>query len=308
MSRTVLPYCAILLILSACSGTPSDPRHDDTPTYGHVSILADESFRSVLEIEEAVYEYHYKDADVDLYYMPEGELLKAMLQDSVRAVFASFMPGGEQEAFFRNKQLAPHVESVATDGIAVIVNKGCSEDSLSVEELTSWLSGTPLPGVKYEVFPPLRPMFDRSGSGVARTLVDSLLGGDASRLKAQVFAATGFEDLVSQVSSHVDAIGFLPFSAISDLDNEQCRALRDQVKILAVGSGTSKAVLPSQGTLADKSYPLRRSIVMMVVEGKSGLGTGFASFVAGPKGQKIILKRGLVPAHLHVREVEIVFE
>jgi phosphate transport system substrate-binding protein len=308
VSRTFFPWCAVLLILSACSGTPSDPRLDDTPTYGHVSILADESFRSVLEIEEAVYEYHYKDADVDLYYLPEGELLKAMLHDSVRAVFASFMPGGEQEAFFRNKQLVPHVESVATDGIAVIVSKENLMDSTSVRDLEMYLQGlSPLSG-GYSGGSSLKLFFDRSGSGVARTLVDSLLGGDASRLKAQVFAASGFEDLVSQVSSHVDAIGFLPFSAISDMDNEQCRALRDQVKILAVGSGTSKAVLPTQSTLADKSYPLRRSIVMMVVEGKSGLGTGFASFVAGPKGQKIILKRGLVPAHLHVREVEIVFE
>jgi hypothetical protein len=36
---------------------------------------------------------------------------------------------------------------------------------------------------------------------------------------------------------------------------------------------------------------------MLVVENKSGLGTGFASFVAGHKGQRIILKRGLAPAH-----------
>ena len=301
-----------LLLLSACTNTPRDPRSDDTPTYGHVSILADESFRSILEDEEAVYEYFYKEATVDIHYMPEGELLKAMLNDSVRAVFGSFLPGGEQEAFWRPKKLVPHIEAVATDGIAVIVSNSNPVDSIHVGDILSALRSE----VPTEVSSFYRLFFDRSGSGVARTIVDSLLDGDASQLKAQVFAAEGIDDLVARVSRTPDAIGFLPFSAISDLDNAKCRALRDQVKILAVGldpdpSGlvsTSRCVLPSQSTLADKSYPLRRNINMIVTEGKSGLGTGFASFVAGPKGQKIILKRGLVPAHIPTREVQMVYE
>ncbi|MEO8068858.1 MAG: substrate-binding domain-containing protein [Flavobacteriales bacterium] len=296
--------CVGALALAACTNTPRDPRSDDTPTYGHVSMLADESFRSILEDEEGVYEFIYKEATVDIHYLPEGELLTAMLQDSIRVVFASFLPGGEQEAFWRPKKLVPHMESVATDGIAVIVSKSNPLDSIRVSEITA-IMGSNVPS---EPTSNLKLLFDRSGSGVAHTLVDSLLGGDPSRLKTKIFAAGSIEDLVAQVSKSPDAIGFLPFSAISDLDNEKCRALRDQVKLVAVGSDGPKSVLPSQSTLADKSYPLRRNINMIVTEGKSGLGTGFASFVAGPKGQKIILKRGLVPAHIPARNVEMLYE
>jgi len=37
----------------------------------------------------------------------------------------------------------------------------------------------------------------------------------------------------------------------------------------------------------------------------SGLGTGFAQFIAGEKGQRIFLKSGLVPAQMPIRLVEV---
>jgi phosphate transport system substrate-binding protein len=38
---------------------------------------------------------------------------------------------------------------------------------------------------------------------------------------------------------------------------------------------------------------------------RAGLGMGFVSFVAGEKGQLMILKSGLVPASMPVRVVQI---
>ena len=40
-------------------------------------------------------------------------------------------------------------------------------------------------------------------------------------------------------------------------------------------------------------------------EARAGLGTGLASFLASERGQRIILKSGLVPATMPVRLVEI---
>jgi phosphate transport system substrate-binding protein len=65
-------------------------------------------------------------------------------------------------------------------------------------------------------------------------------------------------------------------------------------------------ILPSQSSLADGSYPLRRTVNMVLTEGKSGLGTGFVSFVANHKGQRIILKLGVAPITVPPRNVEIV--
>src|SRR5690554_7122005 len=52
---------------------------------------------------------------------------------------------------------------------------------------------------------------------------------------------------------------------------------------------------PSQSTIADDTYPLVRTINIVDVQGKTGLGTGFASFAASDKGQRIVLKSGLMP-------------
>jgi phosphate transport system substrate-binding protein len=45
---------------------------------------------------------------------------------------------------------------------------------------------------------------------------------------------------------------------------------------------------------------------MLLTEGKSGLGTGFVSFVANHKGQRIILKLGVAPINVPPRNIQIV--
>ncbi|MBK6681602.1 MAG: hypothetical protein IPG53_17140 [Ignavibacteriales bacterium] len=48
-------------------------------------------------------------------------------------------------------------------------------------------------------------------------------------------------------------------------------------------------------------YPLVRSIYSINLEGKVGLGQGFAAYVASELGQRTILRFGLVPATMPVR-------
>lgn len=290
-------------LMAACNNTTRDPRVDDSPTFGHVAVLADEAFEPVLEDLQFVFNATYPDAQVDVHYLPESELTQAMLADSVRCVFAAFEPGGEQEAYFRTRSLSVHQESVATDAIAVIVSPGSELAAISVDLLQRLLTrqDTVIAGVGG----PMTLLFD--GSGVARSLVDSLLDGDVQRMKGRVFATSNTIELVERVARDPATLGLLSFSRISDLDDPRCRALRVPVRILPVSAQhTTGPVPPDQGTLKDGSYPLRRKINMIVTEGKSGLGTGFASFVAGHKGQRIILKQGLAPERVPARDVEIV--
>jgi phosphate transport system substrate-binding protein len=50
---------------------------------------------------------------------------------------------------------------------------------------------------------------------------------------------------------------------------------------------------------------LYRTVYIISREARAGLGSGFTAFVAGDKGQRIILKSGLVPATAPIRIVEI---
>ncbi|MCC6401516.1 MAG: substrate-binding domain-containing protein [Flavobacteriales bacterium] len=288
----------LMLLLAACSSGPPDPRIDDNPTFGQVLVLADQDLRPVIEDQRTTFEALYAKARIEVRYLPERQLVQAMLNDSVRAVFGSFMPGGDQQAYFRTRQLTPFVEVVATDAIAVLGHPA-GPDSLSLDELRGILTDGRLRDRTCTV------LLDDPGSGVARTLVDSLWQGATDRaLKVQV--AQGPEDLVQRLRTDSTAIGLLAFSLLSDLDDPACRALREGLRLVPVHRGVGPALVPTQGTLKDGRYPLRRPLMMLVTEGKSGLGTGFASFVAGHKGQRILLKKGLAPAHVPARDVMIV--
>ena len=52
-------------------------------------------------------------------------------------------------------------------------------------------------------------------------------------------------------------------------------------------------------------YPLARSIYVLLNDPRSALPWGFASFLASDRGQRIILKSGLVPATQPVRVVNV---
>lgn len=288
----------LMLLLAACSSGPPDPRSDDSPTFGHVLVLADQDLRPVLEDQRLTFEALYEKATLDVRYLPERQLVRAMLNDSVRAVFGTFLPGGDQQAYFRTRQLTPFTEVVATDAIAVLAHPA-GPDSLSLDELRGILLDGRWGGRACAA------LLDDPGSGVARSLVDSLWNGATDRaLKVQV--AQGPQDLVQRLRTDSTAIGLLAFSLMSDLDDPACRALREGLRLVPVHRGDGPALAPTQGTLKDGRYPLRRPLMMLVTEGKSGLGTGFASFVAGHKGQRILLKKGLAPAHVPARDVMIV--
>jgi phosphate transport system substrate-binding protein len=62
---------------------------------------------------------------------------------------------------------------------------------------------------------------------------------------------------------------------------------------------------PLQAYLAKGFYPLSRDMMVCSREAKSGLGTGFIAWLASDKGQRVVLKAGLLPATMPVRIVKI---
>ncbi|MGV9013088.1 MAG: PstS family phosphate ABC transporter substrate-binding protein [Flavobacteriales bacterium] len=298
-----------LMGLSGCQFTEPDPRTDDTPTSGHILILADEDCRAVLDEEALVFRNIYADAVLDIRYMGEAELLKAMMNDSVRCVVTSVDPGGAQQAYFDKRRISAPIVPIYKAGIAVVVNRNSPLQRFDLLQIAALLGETIDVPAASEFDKPttsdsLTALFAGAGSGVARLLVDSLhIGTLRARALADVNA------VIAQVARDPGAVGFLPFEAISDLDNPAMLALQEQVRILPIaGAPGEVAVLPSQSSLANGTYPLKRTVNMVLTEGKSGLGTGFVSFVANHKGQRIILKLGVAPINVPPRDIQIVQE
>lgn len=285
----------LTLVLAACQGKAPDPQRDDVPTKGDIRVVADRDLERIIETERFVFESIYAEAKVRIDYLPETELREAMKTDEVRVVFTATLPGGDEVAFFRSRNLFPDDVPVLTDAIAVVRAPGHQGDSLSLDDIRKALTGSGA----------TRVVFDDARGGVVRTVVDSLLGGRADALK-NVAAVNGLDSVIARVSADPHAIGLISFAQISDLDDPVCRAYRERITLCRISDGIHPAALPNQSNLADGSYPLRRKLYAVLKEGKTGLGTGFVSFVAGHKGQRIILKSGLAPQTIPGRDVELV--
>lgn len=300
-----LAFC--ILLLAGCRFGEPDPLNNDTPTSGQVLILADADCRPVIDQELLVFSAQYPKAKVDIRYMSEAELLKAMLNDSVRCVITSVAPGRDQQAYFTERQLSAPVVPIYHGGIAVVTGKTSPIAQLDLRQIAAILGKTDTLELTSDIerklgADSLQALFAGAGSGIARQLIDSL-GIKVLRARALPDVAA----VVAVVERDPRAIGFLPFEAISDLDDPAMVALREQVRLLPIARNPGdQAILPSQSTLADGAYPLQRTVHMVLTEGKSGLGTGFVSFVANHKGQRIILKLGVAPIKVPSRNVEIV--
>src|SRR5204863_7177053 len=103
--RGLIPSVLSITLPAGCTNTPSDPATGDSPPYGAVRVLADQDLRYVIESERKMFEAIYADAKLEIRYMPERELARAMLNDSVRLVFSYFVPGADQEAYFKTRSL-----------------------------------------------------------------------------------------------------------------------------------------------------------------------------------------------------------
>ena len=62
---------------------------------------------------------------------------------------------------------------------------------------------------------------------------------------------------------------------------------------------------PYQAYLATGDYPLSRSLYVLLNDPRSALPSGFTAFLTSDRGQRIILKSGLVPATQPVRIVNV---
>src|SRR5690606_26441936 len=87
--RTSAILVLLVLLGTGCKFTAPDPYVDDTPTSGKILVLADEDCRAVIDKELMVFSAFYRKAEVQVRYMSEADLLKAMLNDSVRCVITT---------------------------------------------------------------------------------------------------------------------------------------------------------------------------------------------------------------------------
>lgn len=297
------------LAFTGCGGSTDTP--SDTPTSGKINISVDESFQPIIESQVSTYEGIYDRADITAAYKSEGEVVKDLLNDSTRVAILSRDLTESEKAHFEKKKLVPRVTKIAIDAIAIIVNRNNPDSLFTLDELKSIFDGKTKTWKQLNSDTKLKDItivFDNNNSGTARYVKDSLIA--THQLPQNTFAAESHKGLIDYVEQNENAMGVIGVNWISDIDDSVAVGFQKRIKVVGISAEalprtTESYYQPYQAYIAQGVYPLRRYLYIINTTGRSGLGTGFVSFVAGDKGQRIILKSGLVPATSPVRVVGI---
>ncbi|MCS7073079.1 MAG: substrate-binding domain-containing protein [Bacteroidia bacterium] len=294
-----------LCLLTACQ-TNTSTTADDTPTTGNIRIAVDEAFQPVIDSELTAFHHLYPQANISPIYCNEARAFELLLQDSVRLIVAARMLRPEERQVFQKAEITPRITQIAKDAVALIVHPSNSDTTLTTEQWQGILSGKITQWSqlgKKKINPDkIDLVFDQSNSGIVRFLQDSILKGN---LPSNAFAKNGHNQVIEHVKQTPNALGLIALNWISDREDSTVNQFLSGIKVLALQSPLGGYVQPYAAYLRVPEYPLTRSVYIISREAKTGLGTGFVSYVAGEKGQRIILKADLLPATQPIRLIEL---
>lgn len=305
MNRTGLLFICIVLTMISCGAPGVD--HLDDITSGDIQITVDETIKEPFITGAYNFVHINPKANIDVIALPEFEAYQRLKTDSIRLVIGTRELNEEEINYFKKIKITPRTTPLAYDAVAMITSKKMNKRRLDEIRFGQFLNGEIqtiaelFPSEKTENKPIL--VFAGSGSGTLTTLLSHYNFGQAN---CEVYALPTPEEVIDYVSENKNAIGVLGIAWYNNLDRQKLTDFENKVIILPINNykhDPALYYLPEQGNVADGSYPYVRSILAISREARVGLGTGFISFMASERGQRIILKSGLLPYVMPSREL-----
>ncbi len=310
-SQVFISAFALLFVLAACN-QPQGKKHSDTATSGSVSIAVDETFAPIIQEELDVFHHLYPDANVTANFKPEGEVILDLINDSARIAIVTRDLTEQERKTFDQINLTVIKKRFAIDAIALIVNPENKDTTISMPQVRELFAG------KIPLWSDLKKgspsdsiiiVFDNPKSSTVRYMAE-IAGYNKFSSSSNFYAMQTNKDVINYVSKHKNAIGIIGVNWISDFDDQQTQLFLKEIKVMAVAPdrtepGAGEYRKPYQAYIKEGTYPLVRDLYILNREARMGLGTGFSAFIMGDKGQRIVLKSGLLPATMPTRLVNI---
>lgn len=285
-------------------------------TSGEIHIAVDESLKPIIQAEIETFELLYDRAKIHPHYLSGEEAIQAMLlHDSIRMAITTRRLTKEEEKVLGIRNIKPEQSRILRDGVVMTVHKENPNDTLTLDQVRGILTGSI---TSWKQIDPQSPndridiVFDHAKSGTIAFLRDSLLQGTSMTTK-NVFAKTETPAVFNYVAEHPGALGITGNAWISDVDDPVGRELQKGLRIVKLERREDSGICaydrqffgPYQSFLDQECYPLTRDVFTLVRETIYGLGTGFVSFIDGPRGQRIIHKSGLATVHRIPRVISL---
>lgn len=288
----------ILIFLASCkkqTEQTTDTAVETKETYssGELSVYVEESVVPIFEDLTMVFESEYPKAKLHTKASSENRIVNLLAQDSIRL---AIMPRKltEKEVDYFKDRVTPVQTAFAKDAIVFVANKSFQDTLVNYTDFLNYMKNPK--ESKYHF------VFENANS----TLVNQLMrDAEIEEIPDRVYFRNNAEEVLALVRQHNNLVGVIGLNWLVQ-PNDTITELMDDIQSLAVYNETEQAYFKAnQSTIADGTYPLTREIYVIDLQGKNGLGKGFASFAASDKGQRIVLKSGLLPVKMPTRQINI---
>ena len=309
MKKKILLSC--LAILSLFPGCQKEP--EETNTKGTIHLFFPESLAPAMNVEVGAFMDQYKEsgANVTAENVPVGEALRRFMKDTLRLAFSTRrLTDTEKEAATK---VSPDFEEIliAYDGIAAVVNKKNPVAEMTTQEIAGILTG------KIAKWNQLSRSKGINGA-IELVLQDS---ADAALYLKNRLGLQQFSPVLKRTNSELETIDAVIKNrfAIGFVSTAWLDSMKTSVKAIDISSSgvesdtvyrtapeaAGKYFSPHPAYIYQKYYPFWRTIYAYCRTPYSNIAAGFASYVAGAEGQKLLLSKGVVPGtqRIHLRTV-----
>ena len=307
-----LKFFGLTLILGlflACGNKPN-PEQEEAYQKAAAIFTADESFYPILDEELYYFQNQTLDSITPVYINEQDAVRKLMKLETWLAFTTRDFTVKERQNLIDRKYL-PRAIPIAYDGLAIIVNNTNPDTCITVKDFARILKGEV--SEWKEIYPQnklgvIDVVFDNPLSSTVRWCVDSILGGKQFSAK-NIGAVKTSAAVIEYVEKHSNSLGIIGSNWLNDKRDTTNVTFKKNITVMGVSKMDSaksyNSWQPYQFYLYNGNYPLRRTIYALLNDTRNGVPSGFTHFIQLPKGQKIILRSGLLPrtANMNVRDV-----
>ena len=261
-----------------------------------VNVAFDETFRPIMQEEVETFAMMYPEAGMKPVYCSEDSALRLLLADSLRCCVITRKRLPNELDIIKAHTLGAKQALVATDAVALIVNKNNPDSLITLDEIKQIVTGKITRWEQLEKSSKkgtLSLVFDHSGSSTVRFMKDSLCAG--RDITGNVFASDSGTNrsVIEMVQQNPDIIGVVGTNWLKEgVDSVLTSFKKLPVSVMKVSrkSGTDAFyVRPFQYYIATADYPLLRSVYIINTDPRTqSFVKQFYFFLKGQKGQTII--------------------
>lgn len=288
MNNFKLVFLFLLTIIVSCS-----KKEDKSPSYdkGDLTILTDESFKSVTEALAEGYMINYPEAKIKVVTKKEDLGFLDLLNDKAKiAVMSKDLSAEEIKAYEEQVDLKFLPAKFAADAVVFVVPKNSTKTSITLDEIKNGMQSDDKNFV-----------FDGANSSNLNFVAQKLKKSPKD-LKFSIIP--GNENVIEELNKYPNKIGVVGLNTISRPYDKNAEKLRELIKILPIETNGKLYSADFEG-LREMKYPFTRVLYFLTNEGNFNIANGFIRYSCTQLGQMIVQKEGLQPYNIYKREVQM---